>query len=329
MPNLITHTIFCEEVYKGLSHTPYQELISRYVDAYRLGSNGPDFLYFYDRPYLWRESDKVITKIGSAFHNGHVNAFYACAIDTCHSLQGEKKDILTAYVLGHYLHWQLDSVLHPYIVYRTGFKKRLSKEWHQRFEANMDTLFLKQYRHTTIRSYKMYHICDCPEEALSTITAFYQKAIATCLNQEITTEVLKKAFVDWRRSERLLYDPHGLRFPLVKLYERLTNQPWRISSTIIPAHAEEGYDVMNTAHTVWHHPCTNEASMDSAPELFQKAYMQSMQGLALLWEALETKDEATQQAFLQFLGDRTYANGISGKAVRKYKDVVYNKKKAD
>ena len=141
MPNLITHTIFARKVFENLEDSKYKTWISENKKEYTIGTNGPDFLFFHDLFPLWKKQDRKIANIGSKIHAKNINLFFETAIDVYTKETDETiKKAMAAYICGHYLHWQLDSIMHPYVVYRTGFKEKNSSSYHHRFESMMDTM---------------------------------------------------------------------------------------------------------------------------------------------------------------------------------------------
>ena len=56
MPNIITHKIFAEEVLKKLDNADIRRVIERNLQLYYIGSNGPDFLFFYQSN--WKRSSQ-------------------------------------------------------------------------------------------------------------------------------------------------------------------------------------------------------------------------------------------------------------------------------
>ena len=47
MPNIITHGLFAKAVYDEISDHKLKEIIKEFPREYIIGSNGPDFLFFY------------------------------------------------------------------------------------------------------------------------------------------------------------------------------------------------------------------------------------------------------------------------------------------
>ena len=321
MPNIITHTIFAQEVEKEMNHSYYRHLIQQHKEEYYIGTNGPDFLFFYGFYPFWKKQEETIPRIGTKFHHGQVNQFYACAIQQ-YLLQkpGVVKDAMGSYLIGHYLHWQLDSIMHPYVVYKTGFKDPMSKYYHHRMESMMDTIVLKRMRNTTIKQYRTFEICQCSPNSVEAISNIYVPCTEVCFQKKIDPHVIEKALKDWQWAQRMLYDPSGLKYYSIKLYEWFVHKPWLFSGNIVRAKEDTTYDVMNDAHDAWQHPCTGSVARESVMDLLERAKKEAQIGLPLLFDAMSGKGE---KALLAFIGDKTYANGISDSLPRQYKKVIY------
>ena len=114
MPALYAHLRFGEEVSKTLPE-PYGNLIERYPEAFALGTQGPDIL-FYHHPMKSNE----IRKKGTFFHTLSGKEFFLPLAEKL--VQGANGgDVLTengafaAYLCGFLCHFTLDVLCHPYI----------------------------------------------------------------------------------------------------------------------------------------------------------------------------------------------------------------------
>lgn len=275
MPNIITHKIFGEEVVKKLQKEHADELnkiIARNLQLFYIGTNGPDFLFFYNaKPWQGLGSHEV-SGIGNKLHRGHVNRFYTEAIK---EIQKQKnpaiKERMTAYLLGHLCHWALDKVTHPYIFYQTGNCKGQSNGWHHRFESMIDTKVLKRYHHTRISGYPFYNICAYDKAMLQAIARIYVPVVNRVLNQHINVYDIHKALDDWMDVQKLLFDPTDTKFHILQKVEKVV-RPWLISGNIVREQEDDTYDELNEQHAAWYHPCDLRiCSTESFIDLFEKA----------------------------------------------------------
>ena len=124
MPNIITHTLFADEFLEDAS-TSLQEWLLPRKQLVEIGANGPDFLFFHGLSPTRAFQKTSLRKLGSKVHSQHIREFYQCAL-ACIRKEKDKeiqKD-MTAYLMGHLMHWSLDSTAHPYVYYRTDVYKR-------------------------------------------------------------------------------------------------------------------------------------------------------------------------------------------------------------
>ena len=135
------------------------------MQEYRIGCNGPDFLFFHDILPLWKKQNKRVSRIGGKIHQENINLFYKIAIQIYHDEKDLTiKEALASYICGHFLHWRLDSIMHPYVVYRTGFNEPTSSGYHHRFESMMDTILLKKYWNYDYSSCEGNQSCVVPDK---------------------------------------------------------------------------------------------------------------------------------------------------------------------
>lgn len=322
MPNLITHAIFAQEVLKELPEGKYRKMMETFNNELMIGTNGPDFLFFYNTMPCLKKKDSSISKLGGMLHNHRINAFYDSAIDTYLLYTGsdDEQGAMATYIIGHFLHWVLDSTMHPYIVYRTGFGYPESKYHHHRFEMMMDTINLKEYRNQTIKDFPFYVISERGKYSEEVISKIYINALRHCFQRNVDKEIIIDALKDWEHVQHVLYDPNGFKFTTCQIYETLIRVPWLASCTLVLTKEDKEHDVMNREHREWKHPVTGEISTKSEYELFDEAKNIALEGLPLLFESLDGENITP---FMQLLGNRTYSNGMYPNAIRRFYDDIY------
>ena len=114
MPALYAHLRFGEEVSKTLPEA-YKNLIQRYPEAFALGTQGPDIL-FYHRPMKANE----IRKRGTDLHKLSGEEFFLSQGEKLlQAASGgdalEENGAFAAYICGFLCHFTLDVCCHPYI----------------------------------------------------------------------------------------------------------------------------------------------------------------------------------------------------------------------
>ena len=94
MPNIITHTLFAQEIFDKVDENTH-DLFEPRLQLLEICSNGPDFLFFHgmNPKDFFKKSDLRVS--GSMFHAGHVNEFYQKALISIRNEQDEEiKNVL-------------------------------------------------------------------------------------------------------------------------------------------------------------------------------------------------------------------------------------------
>lgn len=303
MPNIITHTLFADDMLKALGEPDW---LAERKQLMEVGSNGPDILFFEGlSPKRFFKTGKL-PSIGNKLHASHVNAFYQSAID---SIRAESDPLIRqdmeAYAIGHLCHWALDSTMHPYVFYKTGdCSKGKSASRHHRMESLMDAIMLKVKKNVTIKEADISEVANCSMEQARAIARIYVPAIERIFGQEIKPHLIKNTLDDWCFMQRLFHDPKGGKISTLRKIEKVAGLKNQFSGFIVPNNTVDDYDVMNLLHKEWLNPATHERSTASVFELYSLALNKAQEVVHLFMEALQNPEK--EKAFFDYLGDRNY-----------------------
>lgn len=324
MPNIITHTLFAQEIFDKVDEATH-DLFEPRLQLLEIGSNGPDFLFFHgmNPKDFYKKSDLRVA--GSMFHAAHVNDFYQKALISIRNEQDEdiKKDMMT-YVCGHLCHWALDTTSHPYVFYRTGPCKGKSAWYHHRFESLLDAIMLKVKRECTIEDFKFYEVCDVTKEQARAIARIYVVAIRQILGFDIKPHQILESLNDWHFIETLFYDASGDKLKALQTLETFTKAYNSLSGYIVPNHPDDPYDVMNLLHTRWVHPSDSSfVSTESFFDLYDRAQLLAMEAIRLFLAACQNPD--LDEDLLLLIKDRNYNLGVSNQDEMTNFDLIFEK----
>lgn len=112
MPAIYAHDTFGRIVYKELDGD-VRDLIQRCSNVFRIGLQGPDYLFFY-RPL----KENALNRLGHQIHEESALGFFTNAREVI--LDHGKDSPELAYTLGVLCHYMLDSECHGYIDYMAG-----------------------------------------------------------------------------------------------------------------------------------------------------------------------------------------------------------------
>ncbi|OCT14414.1 hypothetical protein A8709_26780 [Paenibacillus pectinilyticus] len=294
MPNIWTHLIFGQKAMHELGHTSVlNDKQLRHI--FSLGCQGPDFLFYHN--FLPWKKDKTLNELGSRMHKEACGPFL---LDLIQQVQGRGLyNPAVLYVLGFVTHHVLDRNLHPYVFYKSGFKK-----WdHQRFEIIMDTIVAKHERgiqtwQTPV--WKEIYVGDSFPlgivPALSAAAKQHYPEIASKMSDQDWND----AYYDMIRAQRLFHDPSGLKRVLTL---------GQISPLVFKKKPAP-LDYFNESNHVWNCPTDlNETYTYSAWELFDIAMDDAMQVLQATIRALQSGSDADYASLQAVLGNRSYESG--------------------
>ncbi|WNR42192.1 zinc dependent phospholipase C family protein [Paenibacillus roseipurpureus] len=294
MPNIWTHFIFGQKLMDELHHTAVLN-DKQMRNIFSLGCQGPDFLFYHN--FLPWKKDKKLVELGSQMHKDNCGPFL---LELIKQVRGRGLyNPAVMYVLGFLTHHILDRNLHPYVFYKSGFKK-----WdHQRFEIIMDTLIAKHERNIQTWQTPVWKEIYVGEmlptgvlSALSTASAIHYPEIAASMSESEWND----AYLDMIRAQRLFHDPRG--------WKRLVTfgqiSPFVFKKKPAPL------DYFNEAKIVWNCPTDlNETYTYSVWELWDLAMEDGKKVLEAAIQVLLRGTDADYEALSNVLGNRSYETG--------------------
>ncbi|MBQ0065835.1 MAG: zinc dependent phospholipase C family protein [Firmicutes bacterium] len=307
MPNIITHILFARDM-KDRVEESLRTRIENNQQLFEIGSNGPDFCFFYGTDPRKHEEKLPISKIGTDMHKGNVNDFYRSCLESIRAQKDEQiKEDMTVYVWGHLCHWALDSTTHPYVMYRTGDTNVGNASWwHHRFESCLDAILLKLKTGLTTKDFKAKEICDVSKEKARAICRIYIPFIHNVFGiQEVKAHHLYQSLQDWYFIQNVLYDAKGMKHKVVSNIEKVFGVEHALSGLLVPHEPIDDYDILNLNHDTWLHPAdASIVSTDSMLDLFDQALNKAENVIRLFNKALENPKFETD--LFNYIGDRNY-----------------------
>lgn len=322
MPNIITHTLFADEFLEDASDSLKKWLIPR-RQLVEIGANGPDFLFFHGLSPKRLFQKTPLRKLGGQVHSQSIREFYQVALACIRKEKEEaiQKD-MTAYVMGHLMHWSLDSTAHPYVYYRTGKGTAQSSWWHHRFESLIDAILLKVKREQTIQDFQAYRITDASLEQVRAMARVYVPIAQTVYGVDVKPHQILESVEDWTFMQKVFYDASGKKFEFSHTLEKLIASESMISGFFVPNEPIDPFDTINLLHKEWVHPCDDTmTSTESFFDLYDKAMDKAFKVNALFLECLENPEK--DEDFLSFIGQKDYDTGLEEQKEMKYFDLVY------
>lgn len=324
MPNIATHGLLAQDVLDKAPFKSLAKIISQYPKAYFLGSNGPDFLFYY-RALPWQTLKGInrMVAIGNRVHAQKIDDFYRVAIDVIKATQDiHLRNAMISFLAGHLTHWSLDTIAHPYIFYKTGPIAGSTKYWHSRFESNIDTLMVKQIKGFSLTKFDIPQLVDADALTKKAVAMLYPAILKDIFDETVSRHEIIECIESFHTVIKLLNDPLTLKFPLVQFFESLAGIRWSNSCHMVTGILDTKNDILNLNHRVWMHPSDEaQKSQDSFLDLYEYARIRAL-GMLCAFNDVMFKDAMPDQ-LIGLIGDRTYDTGMKNPPDMIHFDPIY------
>lgn len=291
MPEIAVHHFFGIRVLENLPQEIREEIIP---ELYRTGVRGPDPLGV--ARFWWLPSWKRLHSRSSLMHNRYSGQFFRRLSQGAREQTGELQRQLFSYECGFLTHYFLDSICHPYVIYRTGFGKSCAGN-HRSLEHAMDRMALERNgMKLTDRPISRIILQGngLPETMKQSVDAVY----AETFGWKDAWQRINQALQDEKRFIRLIEDPRRILARITK-----GGTPGSLS------YAENAYinvDIENEGHREWRYPYEKDRiSTRSFTELTEEAGQRAVQAIQELYLYLQGKGP-----YPASIGNRSYESGL-------------------
>lgn len=302
MPAAYIHENIAQNALEGINSIP--SFIKDENNAFELGAQGPDILFFYNILKFW-DNDYIPNRLGEYMHKHKVNDFIRTAFISAKRSGGAA----LAWIAGFVVHYAVDSTIHPFVYARTsnndGSENILE---HLMLEAQFDTWCYRS------QGYK-----GIPRQAQCTkaITKVQKTNIAQLLSyacSEVYPEKMlsfEQAFEsigDMNRVISLLYSPFKIKHSIYSIIETLIRKPLIITSHEV-AQKLPKYDFLNLNKDMWINPWEPLLRYHySLPELFDISVRKSTKYIQTTISYIN-EELSIDDALLVF-GNNSYISGL-------------------
>lgn len=309
MPLITTHTYFAKDILLKLK----TEITSTFKDKkniYTLFAQGFDPFIFYEFFKLRKY------KLQEYCHYTHTDTFFLNLINKIKEKNLHNDATTLAILYGHLCHYILDSIMHPYIVYKTGIyykEKPETKKYkglHNELEMQMDAYMYERKNNTPFKNFKIHkHLIT--KEKLS-------KEIINLLNETYEeTFNIKKGGTKYCIGCKNMYysykflieDKTGLKKKIYRLIDKITStkeKPYEHFSSHITT-INKNY--LNEEHNTWINPWNKEKTSNSSfLDLYEQAIEEGIKLLTATHQFLNNQISIAD--YKKILKDNSYLTGL-------------------
>lgn len=315
MPDVITHYLCSQEAVKKLKNDDLKNMLISGGEMFNFGSQGPDIFYYY-HAWPWKNS-KNAGKIGTLIHRNETNRFLMASLDYIKALDPDDDgtQALMAYVMGFLSHYVLDKTAHPFIFHFSGINdgddpinyKRLYD--HKHLEVILDTLMVIKLKNSAPAALPQHKVLELKIPVPLALGNYYEVMMKQVFDTSIEAEMIPAMMSDMAQIMRFLYDPKGMKRPIIRLLERLIGKHGAYSTAIYPGDLKADVDYLNLKHSQWCHPCDpGETSTDSFIDLYHRAVDEAAQLIEAAYDYLLGRMDAEELEAR--IGNLTYEAAI-------------------
>ena len=270
MPGFLTHYVAGQELLKNL---PVELVlpIEPNERLFNLGTQGPDFFFYYFQGQLSKESRSV----GTVMHLSNLGRFLCFMANQTKDKEKREAEAIFAYTAGFIMHYCLDSHAHPYVYARTESKsntKLKNSADHRKFETAIDIRMLNMLQDKKPADYNQWEIIKADEFQLSKASHALSLGLHEVYKRRVSPSVVKKAMRQMVIFTRLLQSKTGRRKRLVNFAEKLTIKEPLFSSMVHLQEVTDNEGCLNLNNAEWCPPWDGASTESySFVELFNRA----------------------------------------------------------
>lgn len=188
MPALYAHNKFGKLVLPKLPDKA-KKTIKKYPDSFRIGLQGPDFLFF----YIFK---KKLTKLGVHMHHNDIYPFIEHALEVVQHCGTNSPEY--SYIVGFICHFALDNACHPHI---NIFMKETGCG-HVEIEGDLEHFILTKDGHNP-QSYPMDKLVPYDRNVAASMAPFFPELDADEIYQSLyMMKHIKKFFIAPNKIKR-------------------------------------------------------------------------------------------------------------------------------
>ncbi|HEX3076373.1 MAG TPA: zinc dependent phospholipase C family protein [Lachnospiraceae bacterium] len=283
MPAFITHYLYGTDVYHNVIPSYIKTIIKEHTGSYNLGLQGPD-IFYYHIPSSLRPSEY---NIGNQMHETKISTFFQNYMNWLTSYCDEKFYVGLSYLCGMLCHYTLDSKVHPYIYYRSGYdpsikgSNRDSFPMHSLLESTIDKILLYEKRRLQPSQFYPPKTIYLKPIELTVVT----KLLSDCINQTYFRDPtvrnrhpltspsrIRNIILSVKLESLFLHDSTGKRRRIVSYLSRYMKSASILSSLMVTDDLEDEFDSCNLTHANWFNPWDKKlSSNDSFFNLYEKS----------------------------------------------------------
>ena len=278
MPSSVTHAFFALDIYDKLDKNIQEKLLSskKYLKIF---SEGPDPLYFYNLANFKR-GKRIRDNYPKLIHTKNTQKFFISLIKYIKDKKLENNPEVISLLYGFISHYVLDSVMHPFIIYKTGIfnSDDLStykyNGLHNDMEVYIDAYLIYQRLKIFPKDFKMYKFIFEVNKYDSEIKELLNVVFKSVYDIDDFSNIYLKSIKQMEGIfKHFRYDKYGIKKVGYKFLDIfLPKKQLKKEMLSYHVHQKQKIHYLNLERNEWNHPCNqNEIYNYSFIELYRIA----------------------------------------------------------
>jgi hypothetical protein len=313
MPDMLAHYEVAEAARARLAEGPLARLLRAQHDAFKVGAQGPDFLFYAG---VW-PGQRSRAGIAAVAHRHKTGEAIAALVAEAAGTPAPERDIVAAFACGYAAHLALDASAHPWIQYWTGDVERTddlaatapARRRHGVLEASIDVALSQKHSPDQgwVRRQRLLAMSPAQTKAVS---AAWERVVRDVYGETFTAAEGRAAFRDMAFIYSAMSDRRTAFSRTVLALGRLVDPDGTNRAIIYPRSPHPAAAGLLAGRRTWFNPWVPDTPRDDTfADIGDSA---ATLALSLL-QAIETAlfDGGDTDVVLAAVADRSMLTGLS------------------
>lgn len=312
MPASITHGYFALDLYNSFNHSK-KEFLKPTIKKMMMFAQGSDPLMFYH--ILSLKSGKNVRKLQKMLHNNKTQEFFIQLTTYIKKNHYENNPEVMAYLYGSISHYVLDSTIHPFVIYQTGYFDKANKATykynnaHAIMEAFLDMYMVKTRTKQNPYSFNIidfyYEKSNFSKQLKEVINHVHLKTY----NLKNMSKIYEHSFQEMAIFLRLFrYDPFGIKKFFYQTIDKITPKKcFRMEALSYHTPLDKNHAYLNNEHDLWCYPSNKSIKSN---ESFEELYQKSLSTCITIIQKLDQYFQGKEISLTSIFENKSYISGL-------------------
>lgn len=295
MSAIVTHHYFAMQSLKN-SQNHIIHIAKDNISSFRLGAQGPDFLYF--NSFI---SNNKYSQLGEDIHKTKVCELFR---NFCRFAYSKGDMALTSYLLGFATHYILDRNIHQFIQFICD--ETLSENYaldssslHKLCESELDNIVIENFIMADSKRFLSYSLLEINKSPL--VAQMIKEGVWEVYGTRIAEKTINASIKSMRSAYIFLHDKNGGKLKEVQRMENILKDKKGVVSTLIRPVDRLDEDITNSLKKPWKY--NSEFVNYTFFDVLEKSLEKSSRFMEHIYEACTRGKELPQELFtLNYLG---------------------------